>query len=129
MNAVIRCLEEVIIDCGGVCGGSSSISILTVDSLRGDGLNSVIVNALRADNRFRIKDGRSTYKLQIRPGIVSDCGTIIGCVFVDKNFDGEQQSDEPGVANAVIYMKNGNRITRLGTVFPLKRVKTQFRRL
>ena len=75
---------------------------LTADSLRGDGLNSVIVNALRADNRFRLKDGPSTYKLQIRPGILSDCGTIIGRVFVDKNFDGE---------HAVIYMRNGNRIT------------------
>lgn len=84
---------------------------LTPDSLRGSGRNSVIVNAVRADNRFRTKDGPATHQLQIRPGIVADCGTIIGRVFVDKNFDGEQQPGEPGVPNAVIFTHDGNRIT------------------
>ncbi|HEY9748147.1 MAG TPA: hypothetical protein V6C63_05695, partial [Allocoleopsis sp.] len=49
--------------------------------------------------------------LRIRSGILSDCGTIIGRVFVDKNFDGEQQRGEPGVPNAVVFMDDGNRIT------------------
>ncbi|MEA5567033.1 MULTISPECIES: hypothetical protein [unclassified Anabaena] len=84
---------------------------LTTDSLRGTGRNSAIANALRADNGFSIKDGPATHQLRIRPGIVSDCGTIIGRVFVDKNFDGEQQPGEPGVANAVIFLQDGNRIT------------------
>lgn len=84
---------------------------LTNDALRGDGINRASVAALRADNRFRTNDGPSLHKLQIRPGLLSDCGTIIGRVFVDKNFDGEQQSNEPGIPNAVIYMKNGNRVT------------------
>ncbi len=84
---------------------------LTADSLRGNGRNSAIVNAQRADNRFSIKDGPATHQLKIRPGILSDCGTIIGRVFVDKNFDGEQQPGEPGVPNAVIFMEDGNRIT------------------
>lgn len=84
---------------------------LTADALRGTDRNSAIVNAQRADNRFSIKDGPATHQLKIRAGIVSDCGTIIGRVFVDKNFDGEQQSDEPGVPNAVIFLEDGNRIT------------------
>lgn len=84
---------------------------LTNDALRGDGVNRASVSALRADNRFRSNDGPSLHKLQIRPGLLSDCGTIIGRVFVDKNFDGEQQTNEPGIPNAVIYMKNGNRVT------------------
>lgn len=84
---------------------------LTPDAIRGSGRNSAIVNAERADNRFRTKDGPATHKLEIRPGIVSDCGTIIGRVFVDKNFDGEQQPNEPGVPNAVIFTNNGNRVT------------------
>jgi uncharacterized repeat protein (TIGR01451 family) len=84
---------------------------LTTDSLRGTGRNSAIANALRADNLFSIKDGPATHQLRIRPGIVSDCGTIIGRVFVDKNFDGEQQPGEPGVPNAVIFLQDGNRIT------------------
>ncbi len=84
---------------------------LTADALRGNGRNNAIVNAQRADNRFSTKDGPATHQLKIRAGIVSDCGTIIGRVFVDKNFDGEQQSGEPGIPNAVIFLEDGNRIT------------------
>ncbi|MBX9256560.1 DUF11 domain-containing protein [Desmonostoc muscorum CCALA 125] len=84
---------------------------LTADSLRGSGRNSAIANAQRTDNRFSTKDGPATHQLKIRPGIVSDCGTIIGRVFVDKNFDGEQQRGEPGIPNAVLFLEDGNRIT------------------
>ena len=84
---------------------------LTPDAVRGSGRNSATVNAERIDNDFAVKDGPATHLLKIRPGITSDCGTIIGRVFVDKNFDGEQQSGEPGVPNAVIFLENGNRIT------------------
>ncbi len=84
---------------------------LTPDSVRGSGRNTASVNVQRVDNGFLVKDGPATYQLQIRPGIAADCGTIIGRVFVDKNEDGEQQPDEPGVPNAVIYLEDGNRIT------------------
>jgi uncharacterized repeat protein (TIGR01451 family) len=84
---------------------------LTADSLRGNGRNSAIANARRSDNGFSTKDGPATHQLKINPGILSDCGTIIGRVFVDKNFDGEQQRGEPGVPNAVIFLEDGNRIT------------------
>jgi uncharacterized repeat protein (TIGR01451 family) len=84
---------------------------LTSDSIRGNGRNTAIVNVRRADNGFSVKDGPALHQLKIRPGITSDCGTIIGRVFVDKNFDGEQQPGEPGVPNAVIFMQDGNRIT------------------
>ena len=84
---------------------------LTPDAVRGSGRNSATVNAQRDDNDFALKDGPATHLLRIRPGITSNCGTIIGRVFVDKNFDGEQQAGEPGVPNAVIYLENGNRIT------------------
>ncbi|MEA5552122.1 hypothetical protein VB713_14335 [Anabaena cylindrica UHCC 0172] len=84
---------------------------LTNDAQRGTGRNSAIVNAQRIDNGFSVKDGPATHQLKIRPGIVSDCGTLIGRVFLDKNFDGEQQNDEPGIPNAVIFLQDGNRIT------------------
>jgi hypothetical protein len=42
---------------------------------------------------------------------LSDGGTLIGRVFVDKNFDGEQQPGEAGVANAVVFLEDGTRIT------------------
>lgn len=84
---------------------------LTTDAIRGSGRNSAIVNARRSDNGLQIKDGPATHQLKIRPGIVADCGTIIGRVFEDKNFDGEQQPGELGIPNAVIFLQDGNRIT------------------
>lgn len=84
---------------------------VTPDALRGDGENSAIVTGQRTDNDWTIRDGPAIHRLRIQPGIVSDCGTIIGRVFVDRNFDGEQQPGEPGVPNAVIFMDDGNRIT------------------
>jgi uncharacterized repeat protein (TIGR01451 family) len=84
---------------------------LTPDSIRGTGQNSAIVKGQRSDNGLGVKDGPATHQLRIRPGILSDCGTIIGRVFEDKNFDGEQQSGEPGIPNAVILMDDGSRIT------------------
>ncbi|MBE9210716.1 DUF11 domain-containing protein [Nostoc sp. LEGE 06077] len=84
---------------------------LTPDAVRGTGRNSAIARVLRTDNSLAAKDGPATHQLVIRPGIVADCGTIIGRVFEDKNFDGEQQNGEPGIPNAVIFLENGNRIT------------------
>lgn len=86
-------------------------AVLTPDAVRGTGLNSAVVSGDRVDNRQGVKDGPATHRLRIRSGILSDCGTIIGRVFVDKNFDGEQQRGEPGVPNAVVFMDDGNRIT------------------
>ena len=77
---------------------------LTPDSVRGNGVN---VAAAAAPG---FPTAQAEFRLTIRPGVLSDCGTIIGRVFVDKNFDGEQQKGEPGVPNAVIYLDNGNRI-------------------
>lgn len=84
---------------------------LTPDALRGDGENTAIARGERSDNRWDVRDGPAVHRLRVQSGIISDCGTLIGRVFVDKNFDGEQQEGEPGVPNAVIYMDDGNRIT------------------
>jgi uncharacterized repeat protein (TIGR01451 family) len=84
---------------------------LNPDAVRGDGKNSASVDAHRVDNKIEVKDGPAVYRVKVRPGLVSNCGTILGRVFVDKNFDGEQQSGEPGVPDAAIYMDDGNRIT------------------
>lgn len=77
---------------------------VTPDAIRGDGRNVAIAQA------GGLRSEQSSHRLRIRQGILSDCGTLIGRVFVDKNFDGEQQPNEPGVPNAVIYMDDGNRI-------------------
>jgi uncharacterized repeat protein (TIGR01451 family) len=84
---------------------------LNPDSIRGTGENIASVQARRSDTGAVLRDGPSKYKLRIRPGIANDCGTIIGRVFEDKNFDGEQQPNEPGIANAVVMLDDGTRIT------------------
>lgn len=83
---------------------------VTPNALRGSGRNSAIVNATRADNNLTIQDGPAIHTLRLDPGIIEDAGTLIGRVFVDKNFDGEQQPGEPGIPNAVIYLEDGNRV-------------------
>jgi uncharacterized repeat protein (TIGR01451 family) len=84
---------------------------LTPDAIRGTGQNIASVLGQRVDNLRRIQDGPALHKMRVRSGLLSDCGTIIGRVFVDKNFDGEQQPGEPGVPNAVVILDDGNRIT------------------
>ncbi len=83
---------------------------ITPDALRGDGRNVVFVEGDRQDNNFTVRDGPAVYAVGIRNGLLSDLGTIIGRVFEDKNFDGEQQYGEPGIPNAIVFMENGNRI-------------------
>jgi len=83
---------------------------VTPDALRGSGRNSAIVTAERTDSGFMIQDGPSTHRLSLDPGILADCGTLIGRVFEDKNFDGEQQPGEAGIPNAVIFLDDGNRV-------------------
>jgi hypothetical protein len=58
-----------------------------------------------------VTDGPVKHQLGVRQGLIRDTGTLIGRVFVDKNFDGEQQTNEPGIPNAVIFLDDGNRIT------------------
>ena len=93
----------------------ATISILyavrvTPDALRGTGENLASVSAERSDNGFFVQDGPSIHRLVVDPGILTDCATLIGRVFVDKNFDGEQQRGEAGIPNAVVFLDDGNRI-------------------
>jgi uncharacterized repeat protein (TIGR01451 family) len=88
-------------------GASVSIAyavLVTPDAVRGDGRNVVQASAPG------FAPVTAPFQLTIRPGILDDCGTIVGRVFVDRNFDGQQQPGEPGVPNAVIFMDDGNRI-------------------
>lgn len=86
---------------------------LTPDAARGTGKNSALVKGLRPvrSGTTPVFDGPAIHQIQIRQGIIADTGTIIGRVFVDKNFDGEQQPNEPGVPNAVVFLDDGNKIT------------------
>jgi uncharacterized repeat protein (TIGR01451 family) len=80
---------------------------LDADVIRGTGINTAIL----ANSTGQLIDGPATHTLSIRQGLIRDTGTLIGRVFVDKNFDGQQQPNEPGIPNAVIFMDDGNRVT------------------
>jgi uncharacterized repeat protein (TIGR01451 family) len=80
---------------------------LDADAIRGTGRNSAVLE----DSRGQVIDGPAVHSLVIRQGLIRDTGTLIGRVFVDKNFDGQQQPNEPGIPNAVIFMDDGNRVT------------------
>lgn len=95
-------------------------AVVTPDAVRGNGRNQA----------QEARSGIATYLVRIQPGILSDCGTVVGRVFVDKNFDGEQQPNEPGVPNAVIYMDDGNRIvTDANGLFSVSNVISGYRTL
>ncbi|MDF5727098.1 MAG: hypothetical protein PUP92_03455 [Rhizonema sp. PD38] len=119
--------RNITITATGVLPPNQSLSVsyaveVTPDGVRGDGRN---LAQARSGN---LTSNQASYQLRIRPGIVSDCGTIIGRVFIDKNFDGEQQPNEPGVPNAVIYMDDGNRIvTDANGLFSLPNVIAGYR--
>jgi len=76
-------------------------ALITPDAVRGNGRN------VAQESRSNM----ASYVMAIRPGILADCGTLIGRVFEDRNFDGEQQRGEPGIPGAIVFLNNGNRIT------------------
>jgi uncharacterized repeat protein (TIGR01451 family) len=84
---------------------------LTTDALRGSGTNLASVTGARTDNNLEVRDGPASHKVRMSAGLFSDCGILIGRVFEDRNFDGEQQTGEPGIPNAVVYLEDGNRVT------------------
>jgi uncharacterized repeat protein (TIGR01451 family) len=84
---------------------------LTTDALRGTGKNLANVSAQLTDNDVTVQNGPAIHRVRVGNGLFTNCGTLIGRVFEDRNFDGEQQSGEPGIPNAVVFMNDGNRIT------------------
>lgn len=89
---------------------------LTPDALRGDGKNSAVVTA-DALTTFQgttmttpLSDGPAVFTLQVRQGLLTDTGTLLGRVWVDRSRDGEQQAGEPGLANAVVILDDSTRI-------------------
>ncbi len=109
---------------------------LGTDAIRGTGLNLATLsgtynNVDNTNNNSNITiliDGPAPYTLSIRQGLIRDTGTLIGRVFVDKNFDGQQQPNEPGIPNAVIFMDDGNRITTdLNGLFSVQSVVAGYR--
>ncbi len=83
-------------------------AVTSPDAVRGSGRNSAI--AFGNSPSGPVNSNIASHRVLVQAGIVSDCGTLIGRVFEDRNFDGEQQPGEPGIPNAVIILEDGNRV-------------------
>ena len=89
---------------------------LTPDALRGDGKNSAVAlaNALLTRNGTTtatpVSDGPAVFGIAVRQGLLTDTGTIIGRVWIDRSRDGEQQRGEPGLPGAVVILDDSTRI-------------------
>ena len=89
---------------------------LTPDALRGDGKNSAVVtaDALTVSRGTTmttpISDGPAVFTIQVNQGLLTDTGTLLGRVWVDRSRDGEQQAGEPGVPGAVVILDDSTRI-------------------
>ena len=89
---------------------------LTPDALRGDGKNSAVVTAdvLTTSHGTTmttpLSDGPAVFTLEVRQGLLTDTGTLLGRVWVDRNRDGEQEAGEPGLPNAVVILDDSTRI-------------------
>ena len=83
-------------------------ALTSPDAVRGTGRNSAIAFGLSPSGP--VNSNIASHRVLVQAGIVSDCGTLIGRVFEDRNFDGEQQPGEPGIPNAVVILEDGNRV-------------------
>lgn len=111
-----------VLPAGQVVAAGQTLSIaygalLTPSALRGNGQNSASVTARAVMTMLNggtmtdaVSDGPAVYGVQIRQGILSDTGTLLGRVFVDTNQDGEQQRGEPGIPDAVVVLDDSTRI-------------------
>ncbi len=108
--------NQVTLTAQGTIPPSGVLSIvyaaqLSPDAIRGTGENLASVSVHRVDTNAVLKDGPARAKVKVRSGLLSDCGTILGRVFEDKNWDGEQQDNEPGIPNAIVFIDDGTRVT------------------
>ena len=91
----------------------SYAATLTPAAINGDGRNVATFTAMAGgSNEVPISAGPSAYTVHVRPGILSDLGTIIGRVFIDSNGDSEQHGHhEIGIGGAVILLDDGLQVT------------------
>jgi uncharacterized repeat protein (TIGR01451 family) len=84
-------------------------TVVAPEALQGDAQNIAVVDA--ALGASPVHGGPAAYKLRIDPGLLSDCGTIIGRVYIDRPLQGIDRRQQPGMANAVVFFDDGVRVT------------------
>ncbi len=83
-------------------------TVLSPDALKGTGQNVAVADGTLGSSP--VHGGPATFTLKVDPGLLSDCGTIIGRVYVDKPLQGIDRRQQPGVPDAVVFFDDGVRV-------------------
>lgn len=96
-------------DVGNLESGSSTTLSYRVfigpGARRGNGTNVALA---QSDEALPKTSNEAKVKVDVRGGVFSNDGFIIGKVFLDCNEDGVQDPDETGVPGVRLYLQNGN---------------------
>lgn len=84
-------------------------TVIAPDALHGNAQNVAVADG--SIGASPVHGGPAAYTLKLDPGILSDCGTIIGRVYIDKPLQGIDRRRQPGVPNAVVFFDDGVRVT------------------
>jgi uncharacterized repeat protein (TIGR01451 family) len=84
-------------------------TVISPDALHGTAQNVAVADG--SIGTAPVHGGPAAYTLKLDPGILSDCGTIIGRVYIDKPLQGIDRRQQPGVPNAVVFFDDGVRVT------------------
>jgi hypothetical protein len=83
-------------------------TVLSPDALKGTGQNVAVADGTLGSSP--VHGGPATFTLKVDPGLLSDCGTIIGRVYIDKPLQGIDRRQQPGVPDAVVFFDDGVRV-------------------
>lgn len=88
--------------------GSVTLSyraLLGTGAMKGNGKNTAVAVS---DQNIQIQSNEAQHTIDVRGGVFTDKGYIIGKVFADCNENGVQDPGEPGVPGVRLYLENGS---------------------
>jgi uncharacterized repeat protein (TIGR01451 family) len=94
----------------GDLSGNKSVTLtyralLGPGSMKGDGINRAVATS---DQNLGIRSNEARQKIEVRGGVFTDKGYIIGTVFADCNENDMQDPGEPGVPGVQLYLEDGS---------------------
>lgn len=80
-------------------------TLLGTGAMKGNGKNTAVAIS---DYDLTIESNQAQHKIDVRGGVFTDKGYIIGIIFSDCNENGVQDPGEPGVPGVRLYLENGS---------------------
>lgn len=93
-GAELRLTYRVVAAAGAIDGDGTTRVVATATSLSGDSALSARVEAI----------------VDVRPGVFTDRGIIIGKIYYDANRSGDQDDGEEGIPGVELWMEDGTRV-------------------